>query len=298
MKKISAILIALCCGLQLFAAQTPMLVSTAWVEAHKNDPGVVLLQVSQNRKDFLNGHIAGARFLWWQYLAPSTPDESTTLPPLDEAKNRLEELGVSNASRVILYGSPGMVTLLTRMYVTFEYLGLGWNVSIMNGGMDAWKAEKRAVSTEPIPTVARGSVAFKVNHAVTVDVEWVKSNLKNSAVNIVDARAKQAYDGTPGSTQKSGHILGAKNVAYANMVDSLNCFKQPDTLKKYFADAGVNANSKVVTYCWVGQQATTTYFAARLAGYNAVVFDGSLDIWSAMDDSYPVEQTPPAPKSK
>jgi 3-mercaptopyruvate sulfurtransferase SseA len=41
--------------------------------------------------------------------------------------------------------------------------------------------------------------------------------------------------------------------------------------------------------------ATVPYFAAKLSGYDVAFFDGSWEIW-AMDESDPVEQTPPPPK--
>jgi len=292
--RFSSVLLIAC--VQFLSSQNQLLVTTAWVDDHKNDPNVILFQVSGNRKGFLNGHIPGARFLWFDHLSPSNPDESTALPTMEQAKSSLEELGVSNASRVILYGGPNVVTLLTRTYLMFEYLGIAQNVSIMSGGMDAWKSEKRVTSTETSPTIQRGNVSITAHPNLIVDVDWVKNNLKNPSVAIVDARGKRAYDGAPGGPQRSGHIFGAKLVVIDSLVDSLNRFKSPDILRKYFADAGINPNSKIVTYCWVGQMATVPYFAAKLLGYDAALFDGSWEIWSAMDESYPVEQTPPPPK--
>lgn len=299
MKQFSLVALTVSIASNFSFSQTPLLVSTDWVAEHSKDPNIVFIQVSSNRREFENGHIPGARFLWWQYLSPSNPDESTGLPPPDQAKNTLEEIGISNGARVVLYGGPGVITLLTRMFLMFEYLGLGESTSIMSGGMDAWKAEKREVATGPAAKVNRGTFVIKQKPSVIVDADWVKSNLKNSSVTIVDARAKQFYDGTPGSPQRSGHIAGARNVTFSNMVDSLNRFKSLDSLKKYFSAASVDPSSKIVTYCFVGQQATTTYFAARLLGYDAAVFDGSWDVWSTLDDSYPVEQTIlPKPASK
>jgi thiosulfate/3-mercaptopyruvate sulfurtransferase len=277
----------------LLPAQTPRLVSTAWVGDHSKDADLVLVQVCQNRKEFANGHIPAARFLWWGYLSPDSPDESTALPSADDARKALEDLGISNSSRVILYGGPGVVTIVTRTFLMLEYLGMAEHTSILNGGLDAWKAEHRPVATGlPEAALAKGIVTVKVHPEFIVDVEYVKKNLRNPSVAIVDGRAKAAYDGRPGMGQKTGHIAGAKSVPFSSLVDSLNRFKSPDSLKKIFHDAGVNEGQKVVTYCWVGQQATVSLFAASLLGHDAALFDGSWEIWSAMDDSYPVETTP------
>ena len=36
----------------------------------------------------------------------------------------------------------------------------------------------------------------------------------------------------------------------------------------------------MVTYCHIGQQATLVWFAARLLGYDAKLYDGSIQDWS------------------
>jgi thiosulfate/3-mercaptopyruvate sulfurtransferase len=36
----------------------------------------------------------------------------------------------------------------------------------------------------------------------------------------------------------------------------------------------------VVSYCHIGQQATVLYFVARYLGYDARLYDGSLEEWS------------------
>ena len=292
MRTATAILVLTC--FTFLRAQTPRLVSPTWVAEHSKDANLVLLQVSQNRKEYTNGHIPGARFLWWSYLSPDSPDESTSLPTRDDAARVLDDLGVTNSSRIILYGGPGIVSLVTRTYLMLEYLGVADRASILNGGLDAWKAEHRPVETGmPASVPAKGNVSLTLHPEVIVDVEYVKANLKNPSVAIVDGRAKAAYDGRPGTGQKSGHIAGAKNIPFSSLVDSLSRFKSPDSLAKLFAEAGVPSGKKIVTYCWVGQQATVSLFAAKMLGYDARLFDGSWEIWSAMDDSYPAETTPP-----
>ena len=79
------------------------LVSTQWLSEHLNDPSVVVVHLANARRDYLPGHIPGARFLWVQDIAPSTPELNTELPRLATLDSLLESLGVSDDSRVVVY---------------------------------------------------------------------------------------------------------------------------------------------------------------------------------------------------
>src|SRR6187200_1377041 len=69
-------------------------VSTAWLAEHLNDPTVVVLHLANVRRDYTAGHIPGARFLWVNDIAPSTPDLNTELPSVAQLDAVLESLGV------------------------------------------------------------------------------------------------------------------------------------------------------------------------------------------------------------
>jgi thiosulfate/3-mercaptopyruvate sulfurtransferase len=278
-----------CLALTIAAAQNrqadrpAMIVSTSWLQDHLKDPGVILLHVSQNRREYKEGHIPGARFLWSQALAYSDPDLTLELPSVTQADSVLRNLGVSDGVRIILYFDNGAVSPTTRVFLTLDYLGLGDRVSLLDGGLDAWKAEGRPVTAE-IPTIDAGSFVPHVNSNVVVSCDWVRDNLKNENVTIVDARGAQFYAGNGGGQPRAGHIPGAINIPFNTLVDSTNKLKDPETLRNIFRQAGVKPGSRVVSYCHIGQQATLVYFAARYLGYDARLFDGSFEEWSGRKD--------------
>jgi thiosulfate/3-mercaptopyruvate sulfurtransferase len=267
------------------AAREPMLVTVDWLGDHLNDPSLVLLQIG-DKKDYDSGHIPGAQFL--EYQSISTPHGQglmLELLPVEQLVSVFERLGVSNRSHIILYFGTNWVTPTTRVYWTLDYLGLGDRTSILNGGLVAWQATHHAVSTE-VKQPAKGSITPAVRKEIVADAPWVSSHLHQPAITIIDARTHEFYNGSQSDgNPRSGHIPGATNLSYLDVVDQdNNKFKSPDALKDLFRGAGLKPGNLMVSYCHIGQRATVLYFTAKLLGYDAKMYDGSWEDWSHRKD--------------
>jgi thiosulfate/3-mercaptopyruvate sulfurtransferase len=272
-----------------------MLVSTAWLQEHLNDPSLIIVHVGTTSREYKDGHIPGARFLWNQWLATSDPDQTLEVPSKVQADSILQKLGITEKSRVVLYFDGPNITPTTRMYFTLDYLGLGDRVSLLDGGLDVWKAEGRRITTE-VPVSVRGNFVTTANNDKVVKCDWLKDNLNNSKIVIVDARAVQFYAGNGGGMPRAGHIPNAINIPFSTLVDSTNRLKDPAALKTIFQQAGVKQGSRIVSYCHIGQQASLIYFAAKYLGYDAQLYDGSFEEWSGRKDLpvvNPSAQNPP-----
>ncbi|MGB2868701.1 MAG: rhodanese-like domain-containing protein [Bacteroidota bacterium] len=270
----------------------PVYVSTEWLADHLNDPSTFVLHVGFNRAEYSLGHIPEARFLWYNWLAESTPDASTEMPPVKQVDTLFEALGITKNSQIVLCFSGANVSITTRMFLALSYYGFGNQTSILDGGLEAWKKESRPVSKET-PAVKRTSLTLKTKPSVITNADWVKANLVNPQVAIVDARSKNFYDGTGGGISRQGHIKGAKSIPFTTLYDSTNKILSPASLQKIFDEAGIKKGTKVVSYCHVGQQATTVYSVALQLGYDAAVYDGSFEDWNVRGDDYPVEKPEP-----
>jgi thiosulfate/3-mercaptopyruvate sulfurtransferase len=279
----SLVVLATVAGALGAQSRDSMVVSTAWLADHLNDPNIVVLHVSSMRRDYTEGHIPGARFIWTDSYAPNTPDLATELPPVARLDSVLESLGVSDKSRIILYGGPSVTTMTTRLYLTLDYLGASSRTSMLDGGLTAWKAENRPTTTET-PSVKRGSFTPHVNPAVVANAEIVKGMIEQPGMRIIDARAQTFYNGQGGGQPRPGHIPSALNIPFNSVFTDDGHLKDRATLADIFKTAGVSSGDKVVTYCHVGQQATVVYFIARYLGYDAKMYDGSFQDWSGRSD--------------
>ena len=258
-----------------------LIVSTEWLGKHLEDESLVLLQVGE-KDEFTAAHIPRAQLI--QTADISTPrGQGLTLemPPVDQLKATFEKLGISDKSRIVIYFGKDWVTPTARVFLTLDYLGLGNRTSILDGGLPAWRAENRPVTAEVVEP-KKGTLTPHPNTKLIVDAVWVKNNLSDPNVRILDARAPQFYTGAEkGRMPRGGHIPQARNIPFSSLVEeSSNKFKSPTALKELFTQAEVKPKSSVATYCHIGQQASLLYFVARYLGYDAHVYDGSFEDWS------------------
>jgi thiosulfate/3-mercaptopyruvate sulfurtransferase len=258
---------------------TPLLVSATWLAEHLNDRGLVIISVGP-RPSYDAGHIPGARFVEMSAIASSAPGSTLELPPVEKLKSAFEDLGISNNSRIIICFLTNYVSPSTRVFFTLDYLGLGGQTSLLDGGFEAWRAEGRAVSTDP-PQIVRGTITPRPRPELVVDAAWISANLKKPKVAIVDARTPEFYTGaSAGRMPRAGHIPNAVNVPFVSLADSANKLKDSKTLRQMLADAGIERGDQIVSYCHIGQQATVVYFVAKYLGYDARLYDGSFEDWS------------------
>ena len=263
--------------------RAPVLVTPAWLAEHLNDPDLVVLNVSQNIRFYRQGHIPGARFLWITSLAAANPELSFELVPLAQLDTLMEGLGVTNTSRIVLCGVNGNVSPTARAYITLEYLGMGDRTSILDGGFEAWKTTGHPVSKET-PSVKRTSFTPHLKRDAIVDVEYVKAHLNTNGVTILDARAPEFYNGVGGGFPRPGRIPGAVNVYFTTLFDSTNRYLPLDSLSAKYAAAGVKPDDEIITYCHVGQTASSDYVAAKLLGHTVHLYDGSFEDWSGREE--------------
>jgi thiosulfate/3-mercaptopyruvate sulfurtransferase len=274
----------------------PLLVSTSWLSDHINDKNLVLLQVG-DRKEYDAQHIPGARFISLNDISVSDHEHPGGLmlqmQPTQVLHDKLESLGISNNSRIVVYYGKDWVTPATRVVFTLDYAGLGGNTSLLDGGMQAWKRDNHAV-TDKVPEASSGTLAALKTKPIIVDAEFVKDHVGKPEFSVVDGRASSFYDGTDtgegmgGVKHRTGHIAGAKSVPYTEITGDDLKLKSVAELESIFEKAGVKPGDTVVGYCHIGQQATGMLFAARLTGHKVLLYDGSFEDWSA-HTSYPVE---------
>jgi thiosulfate/3-mercaptopyruvate sulfurtransferase len=272
-------------------AETPMSVPASWLAQNIDNKDLVIFHIGP-KADYEAGHIPGAQYIQLNDLSLSREesDLALQLPPVDRLKATFEKYGIGNDTRIILYWSSGWYSPTTRVYFTLDYIGLAKNASILEGGLPAWNAATGNKTTKDVPAVKPGSLKIAAHDDVVAQATYVKANLDNSKVKIIDARNPPFWTGAnAGGYTRAGRIKGAKNIPFDTNFDKDGNFLPKDQLMKKFTDAGVGPYDQVVTYCHIGQQGTVDYFVAKMLGLKVKLYDGSFDEWSQLGADYPVE---------
>ncbi|MBL8961223.1 MAG: sulfurtransferase [Gemmatimonadetes bacterium] len=268
----------------LAAQPHPVIVSAKWLEKRLNDRGVVVLH-SGTKTEYDAGHLPGARFLPFTAVALQSDGLSTQLPSPAYIDSLVESVGVSDGQHIVVYGQP---LVAARTLVTLERVGLRGKVSLLDGGIDAWRESGRPVSFDPTP-VTRGSFTPQPFDNV-VDAAWITQNQARAGIRVLDARAPEFHLGlSAGSTARAGRIPGARNIPFSSLTSELTTFRDAGKIRRLFEQAGVMKGDTVVTYCHIGLQASLLYTAARSLGIPVRIYDGSFEDWAKRSE-LPVEK--------
>ena len=244
-----------------------MLVTTAWLAENLSEPDVIVLCVDSTPEFYSKGHIPGARQIKLEDIAVTRDGIPNELPPIETLQRVFRAAGVSNSSRVVLYGERFNL-LAARAYFTLDYLGVAARVAILDGGLEKWTAERRPLSTE-IPQSKTTTLVVSPRAEILVDTKAMRelSQKKPGSVTLVDARPTKEFTGEQRSEDvaKAGHIPGAKGLYWMDMlVSRQNPVLKPEAeLRRMYSEVNAKADQPLVTYCRTGMQSSFDYFVAK-----------------------------------
>ena len=270
-------------------AHPEVLVTTAWVNEHLNDPKVRIAEVDYDPvANYDMGHIPGSVLIDWKKDVndPTRRD----IVSADALGALLGRSGVSKDTELVLYGDFNNWFAAFAFWV-FKYYGVR-DVRIMNGGRKKWIDEDRPLNKEApnvTPTQHPPGVPDEPLRAYFDFVKGKLDDVKRGRWSLVDVRSPKEFTGEVTAppeypnehAQRGGHIPGAKNIPWAQAVNEDGTFKSREDLEKLYTGKGVRPDHSVITYCRIGERSSHTWFVLKyLLGFPDVRnYDGSWTEW-------------------
>ncbi len=278
------------------------LVTTEWLDRHLGDPDLVVLDCTvriepdpdggfravSGRAAYEAGHIPTAGFAdLMNDLSDRDSPYRMALPTPEAFAAAIGALGVGDDSRVVLYDSNNAVWA-ARVWWMLRWVGFD-RAALLDGGLSAWTAEGRPLSSEPAGHPARHLTADPRPELIA-DMDEVRAAIGDRAVRIVDALPPPHFRGEMAMYDRPGHIPGASNIPALSLLDESGRYRPPDELAAMLeGDRG----GRVITYCGGGIAASSDAFIMTRLGYtNVAVYAASLQEWAA-DPANPMEEEAP-----
>src|SRR6266571_2650038 len=278
------------------------LVSTDWLAARLDDPGVRVIDASYKMPgvlplpsdDYLKVHNPGAVFFDVSEIADPNHSLPRMYPDAKQFARDVAALGISSSDTVVAYDSGAWVAAPRAWWM---FLSFGHRkAKVLDGGLQKWLSEGRPTHSGKV-TPKVGKFRAKLDPSFVRSKQQLLGNLETRAEQLVDARPRPRFEGTvaePWPGRRSGHIPGSRNVPYAELFDAeTGAMKPLDDLRKAFTGAGVDLTKPIVTTCGSGVSALVLTLALyRLGVRGTALYDGSWAEWGLPDG--PLVATGPA----
>ncbi len=253
-------------------AQGDIITAAEFMKLYKTDKTLVIIDASK-ASDYKKSHIKKAVNIPNKSL--NQDGDKGFLKTNAELATIFGNHGVSPNKTIVVYDG-GAQKSASRVYWVLKYLGAK-NVKILHKNMATFK--KSRVPLTPMATkVKKATFTASVDDAIAANLTEVKSG----KYKLVDARDANEFAGT---TDKSkGHIPGAINISYKDVVDAkTHVFKPKAQIESLVSKKGINPSDAVIVSCQSGKRAAVLYVVfADILGYeNVRMYDGSYNDWVA-----------------
>ncbi|KWW98010.1 thiosulfate sulfurtransferase [Carbonactinospora thermoautotrophica] len=260
-------------------SRSDVLVDADWVEAHLDDPNVVIIEVDEDTTAYDKAHIRNAIKLDWKkdLQDPVRRDFVSK----EQFEKLLSERGVSNDHTVVLYGGNNN-WFAAYAYWYFKLYGHE-KVKLLDGGRKKWELDSRELVEEVPQRPKTNYVAKEQDLSIRAFRDEVVEAI--GKLNLVDVRSPDEFTGkllAPAhlpqeQSQRPGHVPTAKNIPWSKAANDDGTFKSDEELRRLYEEAGVDFSKDTIAYCRIGERSAHTWFVLHelLDQPNVKNYDGS-----------------------
>ncbi|MFD1038271.1 sulfurtransferase [Virgibacillus byunsanensis] len=237
------------------------------------------------RKVYLEDHIPGAIYMDLKKDLSGKVEKhggNHPLPDMNMFANKIGNIGIDHHTTVVIYDQSNDM-FAARMWWLLHYLGHK-KVYVLEGGYERWVSEGNEV-TDEIPALETKEFHPVFQEDQVVHIEEVKEKMSDNKAVLLDSRGKDRYLGkSEPMYAKAGHIPGAKNFVWKDVLNEDGSWKKDDQLKSHFSS--LSKDDEIIVSCGSGVSACPNVLALKAIGYkNVRLYPGSYSDWISYDEN-------------
>jgi thiosulfate/3-mercaptopyruvate sulfurtransferase len=273
-----------------WASPDDPMVSVDWLAERIGAPDIRIIDASSfmpnsdrdARAEYSSSHIPGAVFFDINAICETNTELPHMMPSAEKFASRVKALGLGDGLRLVVYDSLGLFSA-ARVWWMFRHMGHE-DIVVLDGGLPAWIGAGHQL--EDMPTIVSPR-HFTVRRRADLirDMDQMREKIQIGTAQIVDARGAGRFTGAapePRPGLPSGHMKGAFNVPFTDVLNDDMTLKSKSELAHLFESVGINAKARIVATCGSGITACVLALAlARMGRWDVPVYDGSWTEWAS-----------------
>ncbi len=266
------------------ADDLPLLIEPEALRPRLGENGLLVVDLCKDTT-YQQLHIPGAIHLPYAQIVASSHPTHGLLPDADQLEQVFSAYGIGNDIRVVAYDDEGGGNA-SRLLWTLRAMGHTQH-ALLNGGLHAWANEGHPFNRDQASVQPATFKATPYPSAVA-ETEHILQRLGSDDLALWDARSVNEYRGISRFSHYPGHIPGAVNLDWLEVMDRQNNMRlKPESdLRDMLTGLGITPDKEVITYCQTHHRSSLTWFVLNYLGYpQARGYPGSWSDWGNRDET-------------